>query len=143
MRKIKFTAAVIINYSLVLLACIFYRGGAPLGWAICFWGQIFLTVFNFKVSLKRSELAILGANLLVSTVAANALSTYLYYSNISPDLETILVGRLVTVVSAVFVCIISLIELFIKKETIKPSNNFDGFIIIPTRQGICNLKHIS
>ena len=116
MRKIKFTAAVLVNYSLVLLACIFYRGGAPLGWAICFWGQIFLTIFNFKVSLKRSELAILGANLLVSTVAANALSTYLYYSNIISDPETILVGRLGTAVGVAFVCTISLIALFIKKR---------------------------
>lgn len=116
MQKLKYLKISLVNYALVLCACLFYKGGALLEWSIYITVQILLTVFNHILSSKKTELIFYSANLVISTILANALATYLYYRNISSDSETLLVGELGLIVGVIFVVILSLVSMLIKKK---------------------------
>lgn len=116
MQKLKYLTITFVNYALVLCACLFYKDGAPLVWSIYITVQILLTVLNYIFSSKKSELIFYSVNLVISTILANALSTYLYYCNISSDLETLAVGELGLIVGVIFVVIMSLVSVLFKKK---------------------------
>lgn len=121
MRMLKYLAISLVNYALVLCACFFYKGGAPLDWPIYITGQILLTVLNYTLSSKKSELIFYSVNLVISTILANALSTYLYYCNISSDYATPAVGVLGLIVGVIFVIILSLVSVLTKNKSLNKS----------------------
>lgn len=119
MRKSKYILVTFSNYILVLCAYLFYRGGALTVWSLCIMLQIVLTILNYKTANGSKSLAVLCANHLLSTIIANKLSTNLYYNNISSDGLTLAVGDLGLIVGSVFVFILSLISIFLKKRKSK------------------------
>lgn len=119
MRKSKYILVTFSNYILVLCAYLFYRGGAPTVWSLCIILQIVLTILNYKTANGSKSLAVLCANHLLSTIIANKLSTNLYYNNISSDSESLVVGNLGLIVGSVFVFMLSLISILIKKSKLK------------------------
>ncbi len=116
MKKLKFIAITLANYLPVLCACLFYKGGAPVEWKLCIILQILLVVLNYIFSSKKSVLTFYNVNLFISTILANALSTYLYYCNVSSDSETPAVGMFGLIVGAIFVFILSLISILLKRK---------------------------
>ena len=116
MKKLKFIAITLANYVPVLCACLFYKGGAPVEWLLYIMLQIVLIVLNYALSNKRLELSFFNVNLFISTILANALSTYLYYHNVSSDSETPAVGELGVIVGAIFVFVLSLISILLKRK---------------------------
>lgn len=116
MKKLKFIAITLANYVPVLCACLFYKGGAPVEWSLYIMLQIILIVLNYKFSNKRLDLSFFNANLFISTIIANVLGTYLYYCNVSSDPETPIVGELGLIVGAIFVFILSLISILLKRK---------------------------
>ncbi|MBQ6558989.1 MAG: hypothetical protein IJL81_06430 [Clostridia bacterium] len=114
--KKKIVAISLLNYIPVLLSVLLFRFGAPLLWPVFIISQVVLIIINFVLSRKKSELIIYSINLLLSTVIANALLTYLYYHIVSDDAETIMVGELGLFVGAVFVFVLSLIFILFKRN---------------------------
>ena len=78
-------------------------------------GQILLINLNHTYSSKKSEYIFYSVNLVISTILANALSTYLYYRNIDSDPETRLVGEVGLYVGVIFVVVRS-VYVFLKKR---------------------------
>lgn len=89
MEKAKYILAILANYIPVLWAYIFYSIGAGIDWSLFIISQILLVTLNHKITKSKLALLFLHANLLVSTIVANWLSTHLYYTNISSDDETV------------------------------------------------------
>lgn len=120
MKKVKYILAILSNYIPVLWAYILYSGGAATVWSLFITSQILLVTSNHKITKNKLALLFLHVNLLVSTIVANWLSTHLYYTNISSDDETLLVGILGLKVGAVFVILMStfslLIRIFLEKQ---------------------------
>ncbi len=111
----KYILIALANYIPVLCAFIFFRN-PNLAWLLFIISQIWLTVSNYKAADSKFTLAFFQVNLLISTMIANALMAHLYYSKISSDSETLAVGNFVLVLGAVFVLILSLISILLKKE---------------------------
>ena len=120
MEKVKYILAILANYIPVLWAYIFYSIGAGIDWSLFIISQILLVTLNHKITKSKLALLFLHANLLVSTIVANWLSTHLYYTNISSDDETLLVGNLGLKVGVIFVILMStfslLIRIFLEKQ---------------------------
>lgn len=114
MKKVKYILAILSNYIPVLWAYILYSGGAATVWSLFIISQILLVTSNHKITKNKLALLFLHVNLLVSTIVANWLSTHLYYTNISSDDETLLVGIWGLKVGAVFVILMSTFSLLIK-----------------------------
>ena len=119
MKKASLAIMMIANYILVLWACLFYSFGSSLGfpvvWPLFIISQILLVVLNYRAADDKFALAFLSVNLVISTVAANMLFTHLYYSNISSDSGTLDLGNLALAVGVVFVAVLSLISILVKK----------------------------
>ena len=111
----KYIPIALANYIPVLCAFLFFRN-PNLAWLLFIISQIWLTISNYKAADSKFTLAFFQVNLLISTMIANTLLTHLYYSKISSDSETLAVGNLVLVLGAVFVLILSLISILLKKE---------------------------
>ncbi len=121
MNKVKFSLFVamnIINYVLVLFSVLFYTLGYRV-FPIFICTQLALTVVNHAVSENLKQQGILSINLLISTIAANILLTFLYMNNISADSGTLLVGKYAVVIGIIFVALSSLIAMSIKYKTNK------------------------
>ena len=120
MEKVKYILAILANYIPVLWAYIFYSIGAGVDWSLFIISQILLVTLNHKITKSKLALLFLHVNLLVSTIVANWLSTHLYYTNISSDDETLLVGIWGLKVGAIFVILMStfslLIRIFLEKQ---------------------------
>lgn len=120
MEKVKYILAILANYIPVLWAYIFYSIGAGTDWSLFIISQILLVTLNHKITKSKLALLFLHVNLLVSTIVANWLSTHLYYTNISSDDETLLVGNLGLKVGVIFVILMStfslLIRIFLEKQ---------------------------
>ena len=114
--RLKYVIATAANYIPALCACLFFRGGGPVMFPLLIALQIILTLLNFFIANSKKPMIFLSANLFVSTIIANVLSTYLYYTNISSDSETILVGEWATIIGAGFVFILSLIFILLKRN---------------------------
>lgn len=71
--------------------------------------QIFITLLNYKWTRKIISFLILNTAMLVSSVAASEISIRLYYSNISSDFKTLLIGHLLAEVFVIFVAVLTLI----------------------------------
>ena len=110
----KYILVTLANYIPVLCAFLLYRGGGLLFWSVFITMQVLLVCLNYSTAGKKTVLLFFSANLLVSTIIANWLSIYLYYTYISSDAETILVGYAAIKIGVVFVLILSLISLGIK-----------------------------
>ncbi len=111
----KYILIALANYIPVLCACIVRNPN--LAWLLFMISQILLVFLNYKAADDKFSLAFLNFNLLISTIIANALLTHLYSSNVSSDSETLAVGSLALVIGAIFVLILSLISILLKKET--------------------------
>ncbi len=110
----KYILIALANYFPVLCACIVHNPN--LAWLLFIISQILLIFLNYKAADDKFSLAFLNINLLISTVIANVLLTHLYSSNISSDSETLAVGNLALVIGAIFVLILSVISILLKKE---------------------------
>lgn len=113
----KYVFAALANFIPVLCGCLFFRGGAPLLWPLFIILQIILTCINYGVADRKSDVLFLSSQLLISTIIANWLSTRLYYTLISPDGETLIVGYAGGEVGIIFVLVLSLISLVVKAVT--------------------------
>ncbi|HCA05090.1 MAG TPA: hypothetical protein DEO32_04230 [Ruminococcaceae bacterium] len=113
---IKFIAMNMANYLLVLFAVLLYRLGGMLYIPVVLIAQSILTVANYSVAKKTSHLIILSVNLLISTIIANVTDIYLYMQNISADSETLLIGKYMVVIGAIFVVVISVIAICVKSN---------------------------
>ena len=111
----KYILIALANYIPVLCACILFRN-PNLAWLLFIISQILLICLNHKAADDKFSLAFLNINLLISTIIANALLTHLYSSNISSDSETLAVGNLALVIGVIFVLILSVISISLKKE---------------------------
>ncbi len=110
----KYILIALANYIPVLCACIVRNPN--LVWLLFIISQILLICLNHKAADSRFTLAFLHVNLLISTVIANALLTHLYSSNISSDSMTLALGNFALAIGVIFVLILSLISLLLKKE---------------------------
>ena len=81
--RLKYVIATAANYIPALCACLFFRGGGPVMFPLLIALQIILTLLNFFIANSKKPMIFLSANLLVSTIIANVLSTYLYYTNMA------------------------------------------------------------
>lgn len=113
MKRKSCVSIILINYTLVLFACLLYRVGAFI-WPVFIVFQIILTIINYKAADKVSTLFVFNANLLISTLAAHLLSNKLYYYTISSDSDTKLLGLLGLIAGEVFVFLLSLISILLK-----------------------------
>ncbi len=75
-----------------------------------------MVLLNHIVSNDKSLLAFFNTNLLIATIIANALFTHLYYSNISSDSATLTIGGLALAIGVIFVSILFLVSMLLKKE---------------------------
>lgn len=110
-----YIVTLILNYSLILFSALFYREGSPLIEPVLLMSQGILTVINCIVSRNLIQFAILSANLLVSTIVANIVATQLYYHNISADDETLIFGWWALIIGCIYVVIISVLAILLKK----------------------------
>ena len=110
-----YIVTLILNYSLILFSALLYRGGSPLIEPVLLMSQGILTVINCIVSRNLIQFAILSANLLVSTIVANIVATQLYYHNISADDETLIFGWWALIIGCIYVVIISVLAILLKK----------------------------
>ncbi|MCR5635873.1 MAG: hypothetical protein K6F76_01650 [Clostridiales bacterium] len=118
MNKFKlalFVVMNIVNYVLVVLACLLWKCGSMVIDPIFLVLQPVLVVANLFVSQKNWQFIILSFHLLISTIAANAISGLLYYSNIAPSSETLLVCKYEIVIGGVYVAILSVAAVLIKR----------------------------
>lgn len=113
----KYILVTLANYIPVLCGCLLFRGGAPLLWPLFIIMQILLVSLNYSTANGKLGVLFLNANLLVSTIAANWLFVYLYYTLISSDSETVIVGYVGGEIGAIFVLVLSLISVLIKALT--------------------------
>lgn len=123
MRVLKLVLTSIKNYSIVLFAWIFYTGDAPLNWSTFILIQLLFICLNYKIANNRINLVFLNINLLISTIVANVLLTNLLYNNISSDSETLAVGNFGLMVGIVFVLILSLIFVILKRKNSNKRKN--------------------
>ena len=110
----KYVFAALANFIPVLCGCLLFRGGAPLLWPFFIISQIILTCINYGVADGKSDVLFLSAQLLISTIIANWLYTHLYYTLISSDDETLIVGYVGGWIGVIFVVVLSLISLGMK-----------------------------
>ena len=106
------------NYSLVLLAFLGFRLGFGISVIFFLFCQPALVFANFYFSQKVWQLSLLSVHLLISTIIANMASTQLFYTFISSDPETLLVGQLEVQVGIVYVAVLSAIAIIVKSVKI-------------------------
>lgn len=117
-----YIVTLILNYSLILFSVLFYRGGGSLIEPVLLLSQGILTIINCIVSRNLIQFAILSANLLVSTIVANIVATQLYFQNISADDETLIFGWWALIIGCIYVVIISILAILLKKIISKYMN---------------------
>ena len=99
----------LLNTVPFLLYCFIYENGATMEIHLFPILQIFITLLNYKWTRKIISFLILNTAMLVSSAAASEISTRLYYSNISSDSKTLLIGHLLVEVFVIFVAVLTLI----------------------------------
>ena len=117
MNKVKFALFIVmnvVNYILVVLACLLWKYGGPVLDPLLLLLQPILVVTNLLVSQKTWQFCVLSVNLLISTIAANAIGGLLYYFNIAPSSETLLVCKYEVAIGAIYVLILSVGAVLIK-----------------------------
>ncbi len=118
MNKFKFALFIvmnIVNYVLVVLACLLWRGGSPVTAPLFLVLQPVLVIANLFVSQKDWQFFVLSVHLLISTIAANAIGGLLYYWNIAPGSETLLVCKYEVAIGEIYVIILSIGAILIKR----------------------------
>ncbi len=110
MRKLEFIILTLAHYIPVLCAALFYRIGAGI-WFLLIPLQIGLISLDERRCPARKHLIFSCGNLLLSTIAANDLSNWLYYTRVSSDDMSRWLGQAGTFVGVIFVLILSAVAL--------------------------------
>lgn len=121
-RTSLYIVTLILNYILILFSALFYREGSSLIEPVLLLSQGILTVINCIVSRNQIQFAILSVNLLVSTIVANIVATQFYYHNISADNETLIFGWWALIIGCIYVVVISVLAILLKKIISKYMN---------------------
>lgn len=121
-RTSLYIVTLILNYILILFSALFYREGSSLIEPVLLLSQGILTIINCIVSRNQIQFAILSVNLLVSTIVANIVATQFYYHNISADNETLIFGWWTLIIGCIYVVIISVLAILLKKIISKYMN---------------------
>ncbi len=119
MRKRDFILLTLAHYLPVLCAVLCYRLGAGI-WFLLILLQIGLITQDKRRCPARKHLAFVCGNLLLSTIVANDLSNWLYYTRVSSDNMTRWLGQTGPFVGAVFVLILSAVALANHSKTHQP-----------------------
>ena len=106
----KYTLALLLNIIPFFLTCFLYEGGAAIS-SILPVLQILLNTLNFKWTKRILSFSILNSAMLISSVLSIKISTWLYYTNISSDSETLAVGNFEMWVAIVFIIVLTLINI--------------------------------
>ena len=103
----------IVNYVLVLLGVLLYRGSGPVVYPLFLAMQPALVIANYFVSEKLWQIVLLSVHLLISTVFSNLLQAHLYAINIAAG-ETYAVGRVAAFIGSIYVIVLSVVAIIIK-----------------------------
>ena len=112
-RFVLFVLMNIVNYALVLLGVLLYRGGGPVVYPLFLAMQPALVIANYFVSEKLWQIVLLSVHLLISTVFSNLLQAHLYAINIAAG-ETYAVGRAAAFIGSIYVIVLSVVAIIIK-----------------------------
>lgn len=124
MQSKKYIYMTLANYIPVLFVCLFFR--FPIILLTYLLMPIVLACCNYKFADKKSQLVFLDVNLLISTIAANRIHTYLFLHYVSNDAESEIIGMglLVFVMILVLVSFLISILLFIAKQVQNKKRTF-------------------
>lgn len=117
-----YIVTLILNYSLVLFSALFYRGGALILYPLFLMSQFVFVIINCLISRKVYQFTILSVNLLISTIIANNVFSQLYSKNICGGSEAELVYRYALTFGCIYVVIISVLAILLKKIISKYMN---------------------
>lgn len=117
-----YIVTLILNYSLILFSVLFYRGGALIIYPILLMSQCVFVIINCLISRKVYQFTILSVNLLISTIIANNVFSQLYSKNICGGSEAELVYRYALTFGCIYVVIISVLAILLKKIISKYMN---------------------
>ena len=117
-----YIVTLILNYILILFSVLFYRGGALILYPMLLMSQGILAVINCLISRKIYQFTILSLNLLISTIIANIVFSQLYSKNICGGSEAELFYRYALTFGCIYVDIISVLAILLKKIISKYMN---------------------
>ena len=117
-----YIVTLILNYSLILFSALFYRGGALILYPLFLMSQFVFVIINCLISRKIYQFTILSVNLLISTIIANNVFPQLYSKNICGGSEAELLYRYALTFGCIYVVIISVLAILLKKIISKYMN---------------------
>lgn len=117
-RFVLFVLMNIVNYALVLLGVLLYRGGGPVVYPLFLAVQPALVIANYYVSEKLCQIIVLSVHLLVSTIVSNLLQAHLYAIHIAGG-ETYTVGKVAAIIGSIYVITLSVVAIIIKHSLTK------------------------
>lgn len=117
-----YIVTLILNYSLILFSALLYRGGALILYPLFLMSQCVFVIINCLISRKIYQFTILSVNLLISTIIANNVFSQLYSKNICGGSEAELVDRYALTFGCIYVVIISVLAILLKKIISKYMN---------------------
>lgn len=117
-----YIVTLILNYSLILFSALFYRGGALILYPLFLMSQFVFVIINCLISRKIYQFTILSVNLLISTIIANNVFSQLYSKNICGGSESYLVDHYALTFGCIYVVIISVLAILLKKIISKYMN---------------------
>ena len=113
-NKYKWVFLLLINALPFVLDVIFYPAGAMVDLYLFLPVFTGLTVLNYKNCQKVIPYCLYQAFMLICIVCAGYASTYLYYHNISNDILTPVVGKLMTLLGASISIVATVITAVVK-----------------------------
>lgn len=117
-----YIVTLILNYSLILFSVLFYRGGVLILYPLFLMSQFVFVIINCLISRKIYQFTILSVNLLISTIIANKVFPQLYSKNICGSSESYLVEHYALIFGCIYVVIISVLAILLKKIISKYMN---------------------
>jgi len=117
-RFVLFVLMNIVNYALVLLGVLLYRGGGPVVYPLFLAVQPALVIANYYVSEKLWQIIVLSVHLLVSTIVSNLFQAHLYAIHIAGG-ETYAVGKMAAIIGSIYVITLSVVAIIIKHSLTK------------------------
>lgn len=104
------------TYFQLLVGLFLYQYGS-IYYLLLLFMQLLFGLAIMKSAPNDKSIVVMLFNLLASTIWANKIAGFMYYSNISSDLETIGVSSLITGISAIIVSVISICCICMSKQT--------------------------
>ena len=104
----KYIFALMLNVILFFLCCFLYEGGIVIDMMFLIL-QFLINLLNYKWTDKVISYLFLNLVMLISSISSIEIITYLYYTNISSDTETLAVGSFAVQVCVAFILLITLI----------------------------------